>query len=547
MRSFRALTRAVGLLLVWHVLSGHALAQDAATPPATLTVWNHPIAAMRASYDGLSPQARAQSAQERIERLPPSAAGLPISSELVTAGARSGVLVRVGTNVAFALLPGDVDPGIDLQQAANDAGRRLQAALQARADQQRWDVILRGILVTLASGALAFALVIALRRMRRAAGQPVEAFVSRVQQRVSWLHPEIGARMVSLVYAALDLAAWTLRLLIALAWIGFALLQFPLSAPLGARLAERIATLLSTLGHDIVHALPGLFFACVIFAGARLLVQLIGVAFGLISTGVVRVHWLHADTAKATQQLVVVFVWSAALLAAYPYIPGSETDAFKGLTLLFGVVASLGSAGLAGQAMSGLSAVYSRILRQGEWVRVGDIEGQVLSIGLLATKLRAPAGEEVTIPNAVLMGASTINYSRLAQGGTVVSTSVGIGYDAPWRQVAGLLQLAAARTPALLTDPPPRVVQRQLRTFDIEYVLVGFVRPGQLRSAVLSELNANVLDAFNEFGVQIMTPAFESQPETDVVVPSGRWYDAPAIQPPARPRERRATERPAAG
>lgn len=532
-RAHRRSTPGAVTFIVWLAVSAGALAQDGQLPPsaATLTVWNHPIAVLRAPYDGVQPEGRAESAELRIESLPVDAASLPITTELVTATSGSGVVVRVGPHVAFALFRGDVDPGIDLQQAAVEAGARLQEALRARASQHRWDVVLRGTAMMLAAGLVALGLLFAVRRLRHYAQGPIERLVSRVEQRVTWMHPELGARIVSLLHTALDLSMWTIRLLIVLLWVVFALMQFPLFRPIGFRLAERVATLLTNLGTGVVHALPGLFIATMIFAGARALVQLVGVAFGLVSSGVVQVRWLHADTARATQQLVVVFVWAAAILAAYPYIPGSETDAFKGLTLLFGVIASLGSAGLAGQAMSGLSAVYSRILRQGEYVRIGETEGQVLSVGLLATKLHTPGREEITIPSSVLMSSSTINYSRLCPGATAVSTSVGIGYDAPWRQVEGLLMLAAGRTAGLAPEPPPRVMQRQLRSFDIEYVLLAFVSAGQSRPLVLSSLNANVLDAFNEFGVQIMTPSFESQPEQEIVVPRSRWFDAPAASP----------------
>jgi len=150
-------------------------------------------------------------------------------------------------------------------------------------------------------------------------------------------------------------------------------------------------------------------------------------------------------------------------------------------------------------------------------------------VGFLATKLRTPRQEEITIPHSVLVGTATTNYSRLAgNNGMAVTTSVTIGYDVPWRQVHALLQLGAARTQGLRREPPPRVMQRELSEVCVQYLLLAHLEEGRNRAAILSELHAQIQDAFNEFDTQIMAPNFEAQPEKPVVVPKSRWYAAPA-------------------
>jgi hypothetical protein len=125
-----------------------------------------------------------------------------------------------------------------------------------------------------------------------------------------------------------------------------------------------------------------------------------------------------------------------------PFIPGSDTEAFKGLSVLVGLMITLGSTGLINQVISGLFVIYSRSVRPGDYVRIGDIDGQVMNVGFLATKLKTPRQEEITLPHSVLVGAATTNYSRLAgDDGMVVTASVTIGYDVPWRQVHALLLL----------------------------------------------------------------------------------------------------------
>jgi len=199
------------------------------------------------------------------------------------------------------------------------------------------------------------------------------------------------------------------------------------------------------------------------------------------------------------------------------------------LSVLIGLMVTLGSTGIINQVISGLFVVYSRSVRPEDYVRVGDIEGEVVEVGSLATKLRTPRQEEITIPHSVLVGTATTNYSRLAgDNGMAVTTSVTIGYDVPWRQVHALLQLGAARTHGLRRDPPPRVMQRELSDFYVQYLLLAHLEDGKNRAAVLSELHAQIQDAFNEFGTQIMSPHFESQPEKPIFVPKSAWYAAPA-------------------
>jgi small-conductance mechanosensitive channel len=161
----------------------------------------------------------------------------------------------------------------------------------------------------------------------------------------------------------------------------------------------------------------------------------------------------------------------------------------------------------------------------------------VTEIGSLATRIVTMRGEEITIPNAVLIGNPIRNFSKLAgDQGSLVSTKVTIGYDAPWRQVHALLLLAAGRTPGLRSEPAPYVYQRALSDFYVEYELFARIDRPLERVATLSALHANIQDAFNEHGVQIMSPHFLGQPADAIVVPRAQWYAAPASGPETPPR-----------
>jgi small-conductance mechanosensitive channel len=230
-----------------------------------------------------------------------------------------------------------------------------------------------------------------------------------------------------------------------------------------------------------------------------------------------------------------VLVWGLGIAVAYPFIPMSNSDAFKGLSVMLGFMFTLGSAGIVNQLMSGLVLVYARALSVGDFVEIGENSGVVSQVGVLSTKIITMRNEEITIPNAVLVGNPIRNYSRLAgERGTLVSTKVTIGYDTPWRQVHAMLIAAAEQTAGLRPYPAPFVYQRSLADWYVEYELFAHMDKPLERVAVLSALLGNIQDQFNTYGVQIMSPHFVSQPATNLVVPRDNWHAAPA-EPAADP------------
>ena len=316
-------------------------------------------------------------------------------------------------------------------------------------------------------------------------------------------------------------------------WTVFLLNQFSATASWSEQLRLFLFSMFIEFGGGALRALPELFTVVVILLIARWGSRLVNALFNEVESGRLTFSWLERETARTTQTLVLVAIWLFALVVAYPYIPGSNTEAFKGVSVLVGLMITLGSTGLINQIISGLFVIYSRSVRPGDYVRIGDTEGQVIDVGFLATKLMTPRQEEITLPHSVLVGTGTTNYSRLAEEqGVVVTISVTIGYDVPWRQVHALLLLGAARTRGIRSAPAPRVLQRELSDFSVQYHLVAHLREGEKRGEVMSELHAQIQDAFNEFGAQIMSPYFESQPEKKIVVPRAEWHAAPAASSP---------------
>jgi small-conductance mechanosensitive channel len=318
-------------------------------------------------------------------------------------------------------------------------------------------------------------------------------------------------------------------LILAYAWLTFVLRRFPYTRPWGEALRHFLIHEVFALGRAMVQAVPDLFAVLLIVIVTRVISRVVDLLFVAVEEGRTTLPGVYPETVQPTRRLVTFFLWIFALALAFPRLPGSDTDAFRGVSVFLGLVISLGSSGIVNQVMSGFTLTYSRALRLNDVVKIGEVEGVVTHMGSLSTKLKTPKGEEVTIPNAVVVATQTTNYSRFADSdGVYMGTSITIGYDTPWRQVKALLLLAATRTAGVRQTPPPVVRQSALQDFYVQYTLLFCPEQPATRLATLDRLHGNILDAFNEHGVQIMSPNYEADPSGPKVVARDQWFAAPA-------------------
>ena len=501
--------------------------------PAQVVFWNRQITIFRSYYDQISPSERAARTAARIASLPEEREWNIVARE-TTSGEHTGAIITVNGQFILVLLTEDLDreSSETLKAAADQATSRLRIALDARARQRHWPDLLKAIGWVIAATIVAllglWLLGLGGRRLHELMVRRASAHTQRIK--LGGIDPAPLLR--SLVRGIVRLLIWSAALALVYVWLTFVLLSFPYTQPWGQQLGKFLFELFARLGVGFLHATPGLFTVVVIFVFTRIVSRIVGLIFRRVENSELKLQWLEPDTARATRRLLTVLIWIFGLTIAYPYIPGSNTDAFKGISVLVGLMLSLGSAGLVNQVMSGFVVIYSRALRPGEFVSVGDDMGRVTEVGMLSTKILTRKREEITIPNAVLVGTKTVNYSRHAgDAGAGVGTTITIGYDAPWRQVHAMLLHAADQTAGLRKDPAPRVWQRALSDFYVEYELVVSLDEPEDRVPILSELHMHVQDAFNEQGVQIMSPHFENQPHQKIFVPKSRWFPKPLELP----------------
>jgi len=311
--------------------------------------------------------------------------------------------------------------------------------------------------------------------------------------------------------------------------LDYILSLFPLTREFSQNLSGFVLNPLRTIGSKFVDSIPNLIFLIILGVIIYYLLKFIRLVFSSIENETITMAGFDPTWAKPTYRLVRVFVVAFALVVAFPYIPGSNTQAFKGVSLFIGLVFSLGSTSLIGNLISGYTLTYRRVFKTGDRVKIGDYIGDVRESRLLVTYIHTIKNEVIAMPNSSIVNAAVVNYSSLAHtNGLILHTNVGIGYETPWRQVEAILIEAAARTPGLLREPKPFVLEKELRTFDVDYELNVYCDRPNSTASLYAALHRNILDLCNEYGVQIMTPAYEGDPKDAKVVAKDQWFAAPA-------------------
>ncbi|MDD1989266.1 mechanosensitive ion channel family protein [Pseudomonas putida] len=500
--------------------------------PAELQIANRSIITLHATLLGETPAARVQRATSVIEEALRGTDELKVSIDPIV----NSHLVLLGGRRAFIVAPQDLGvEGGDTRAAAEQAAATLRQVVDETGEARSLRFMLKAlgfsVIATLVFVVLIKGANLGRRKLR---GRLTQLMRERARQIKVGQLPLFDMQYVYyLIDRLLRLMYWVIVLLLSYQWLSFVLSQFPYTRPWGESLNLHLLDLLRYLLDGILHAIPGIAVAVMIFFIAR---GISGFSRRVLERmarpGTLK--WLTEETLQPTTRLTSLAIWLFALVMAYPYLPGSGTDAFKGLSVLLGLMISLGATSVVGQAAAGLILTYSRTLKAGEYVRVGNNEGTVTEVGIFNTTIRTGLGEVLTLPNSMITGSVTRNYSRAVQGqGYIVDTVVTIGYDTPWRQVEAMLVEAAQRTDGILQNPSPQVFQTGLSDFYPEYRLVAQAVPSapRPRAELLSLLHANIQDVFNEYGVQIMSPHYLGDPVQEKWVPRDKWFAAPAREP----------------
>ena len=285
---------------------------------------------------------------------------------------------------------------------------------------------------------------------------------------------------------------------------------FPWTRLWATKLIGYILTPVKILWASFVDFLPNMFFILVAVIIARYVMKFIRMIFDEIEKENLKLDWFYSEWAKPTYNIVRFLVIIATLIIIFPYLPGSSSPAFQGISIFFGLLISLGSTSAVANVVAGVVLTYMRPFRIGDRVKIAETMGDVIEKNLLITRLKTIKNEYITIPNAQILANYITNYSRTVSGqeGLILHTGVTIGYDVPWNKVHELLISAAKETPDILPSPEPFVFQKSLDDFYVSYEINAYTDKPQFMARIYSDLHGKILDKFNEAGVEIMSPHF---------------------------------------
>lgn len=262
---------------------------------------------------------------------------------------------------------------------------------------------------------------------------------------------------------------------------------------------------------SFVKYLPHLFFILVIIYVTRYAIKFVKLIFDALEKETFKLPGFYGDWALPTYKIVRFLIIAFAVIVIFPYLPGSSSPVFQGISVFIGVLFSLGSTSAIANIVAGTVITYMRPFKIGDRVKIADTVGDVVEKTLLVTRIRTIKNVDVTVPNSMVLGSHIINFSSSAdKRGLILHTAVTIGYDVPWVKVHKLLISAAEATENLLKEPKPFVYQTSLDDSYVSYEINAYTDKPNIMAGIYSELHQNIQDKFNEAGVEILSPRYSS-------------------------------------
>jgi small-conductance mechanosensitive channel len=507
-------------LILFYSYAPFSFAQEKATPPHPQRVapQGYPVVLgdqtlfyLKENVKGYSAEERAKTISERVKGIAEDP-GFRISAVAASTFDLPITVITAGDKMLMPLFDQDaLGEGRTREELAKEYAEKLRVAMgKYRKDRSR-ESILYGVVYTLIATFALIAIFIFLRKLFRKIDQGILALVTaRVSSiRIQSFQIVQTERIKAVIMGAVKVVRLLIVLVVLYAYLHLVLSFFPWTHSIAREILVYLLSPLTTIGMEIGAHLPNLVFIVILVLIVRYILKLMKFFFLAVENGTVRFSGFFPEWARPTYKILSYLVIGFSVVVAYPYIPGSDSQAFKGVSIFVGVLFSLGSQSAVSNMIAGFALTYRRAFKIGDRVKIADFTGDVIETRLQVTILRTIKNEEIVVPNAMIMNGHVINYS--AEGkerGLILHTTVTIGYDAPWRRVHELLLQAAESTEGVLREPAPFILQKSLDDFYVTYELNAYTDQAQGMSQIYSILHQNIQDSFNKGGVEIMSPHY---------------------------------------
>ncbi|MDB0011433.1 mechanosensitive ion channel family protein [Crocinitomicaceae bacterium] len=302
---------------------------------------------------------------------------------------------------------------------------------------------------------------------------------------------------------------WCINILIVYISLPILFGIFPWTKNLANILFSYILNPIKNIGSSIWNYIPNLITIIIIFLVFKYIIKGLHYLKAEIEVGNLKINGFYPDWANSTYQIMKILVYAFMFIVIFPYLPGSDSTVFKGVSVFLGVLFSFGSAGSLSNIIAGLVITYMRLFKIGDRVKIGDVVGDIIEKTLLVTRVRTIKNEIISIPNSSIMNSHTLNYSSDApDNGLILHSTVTIGYDVSWKEMHQYLIDAALRTNLIEKKPLPFVLQTSLDDFYVSYQINAYTKAPNKQALIYSELHQNIQDICNENRIEIMSPHF---------------------------------------
>jgi len=457
-----------------------------------------------------SPTDRAAAIQARIERIYRDVKHDPASIKIAESDESTDIVA--GDLIVMSVTNRDAAAaGRTRQELAADYAARIRSTVNELRKRFGWRSLLLASLYTLLT---TVALVVILRLLGRLYPKIYGRFLEWQESRLRAIRIQNfellpAAQIAAFLLAGARLLRLGLVFVILYLYLSLVFSFFPWTQGYAAALLGYVLSAVRFVVHEVTAYLPNLFFAIVTIGVAFYISRFFKLIFREIGKKNIVISGFFPEWAEPTYKIVRFLIIALTLVVVFPYLPGSSSPAFRGVSLFLGVLFSLGSTSAVANVVAGVILTFMNAFSVGDRVKIADTVGDIIEKNLLVTRIRTIKNVEITIANSMVLSSHIFNYSKsVGQRALVLHTGVTIGYDVPWRQVHQLLISAAMETKNILPDPPPFVLQTALNDFYVSYELNAQTYQPAAMAVTYSELHQNIQDKFNEAGVEIMSPHY---------------------------------------
>ncbi|MEZ4827582.1 MAG: mechanosensitive ion channel family protein [Bacteroidia bacterium] len=349
-------------------------------------------------------------------------------------------------------------------------------------------------------------------------------------------------REVRAFLTLITIVKWLIYLLVIYVMLPILFGIFPWTRNFAETLFDYILNPIKKIALGLWEYLPNLITIIIIVLIFRYVLMFVKFLRGEIEKENLQLPGFYPDWANPTYQIIRVLIFAFLIVVIFPYLPGSDSPVFQGVSVFLGFLFTFGSAGSLSNIVAGLVLTYMRLFVIGDRVKIGDVTGDVIEKSLLVTRVRTIKNEIISIPNSTVMNSHTINYSSDAPDkGLIIHSTVTIGYDVPWRKMHQVLIDAALRTELILKDPCPFVLQTSLDDFYVSYQINAYIREANKQALIYSDLHQNIQDVCNENGVEILSPHYRAARDGNMTTIPADYlpedYQSPSFQVKINPEE----------